>query len=185
MESHDRPYREILRSSPASARRGRLRQLRPYRTDRHRCRREPGAPQCAGPGIHPGARSGCDRLYRGRRCRSAVRPMKLRDRQVAFSDRCHTALEAHGNTLGVAPTGAGKTVMGSHIVGRRKPKAALVLQHRDELVTQNRTTFELVNPGLTTGLYPAERKEFGYNVTCAMNPTLENGRAACRENVCK
>src|SRR3546814_9325744 len=65
--------------------------------------------------------------------------MKLRDRQVAFSDRCHTALEAHGNTLGVAPTGAGKTVMGSHIVGRRKPKAALVLQHRDELVTQNRS----------------------------------------------
>src|SRR3546814_7548635 len=60
----------------------------------------------------PGARRGCDRLYRGRRCRSAVRPKKLRDRQVAFSDRCHTALQAHGNTPGVAPTGAGKTVMG-------------------------------------------------------------------------
>src|SRR3546814_13229452 len=62
--------------------------------------------------------------------------------------------------------------MGSHIVGRRKPKAALVLQHRDELVTQNRTTFELVNPGLTTGLYTADRKEFGYNVTFAMIQTL-------------
>src|SRR3546814_19403207 len=105
----------------------------------------------------PGARRGCDRLYRGRRCRSAVRPMKLRDRQVAFSDRCHTALEAHGITLGVAPTGAGKTVMGSHIYGRRTPKAALVLQHRAERVTQNRTIFEIVNPGLTTGLSTDER----------------------------
>src|SRR3546814_18792947 len=141
-------------------------------TDRHRCRREPGAPQGAGPGIHPVARRGCDLLYRGRRCRSAVRPMKLRDRQVAFSDRCHTALEAHGNTLGVAPTGAGKTVMRSHIVGRRKPKAALVLQHRDELVPQNRTTFELLNPRLTPGLSPAERKELGYTVPFAQIKTL-------------
>src|SRR3546814_4702942 len=48
-----------------------------FRSDRHRCRREPGAPQGAGPGIHPGARRGCDRLYRGRRCRSEEHTSEL------------------------------------------------------------------------------------------------------------
>jgi DNA repair protein RadD len=98
--------------------------------------------------------------------------MQLRSRQILFSDRAHAALQAHGNTLAIAPTGAGKTVMGAHIVGRQKPQAALVLQHRDELVAQNRRTFEAVNPKLTTGLYTADRKEWGYNVTFAMVQTL-------------
>jgi superfamily II DNA or RNA helicase len=98
--------------------------------------------------------------------------MKLRDRQILFSDRCDAALNANGNTLGVAPTGAGKTVMGSHIIGRRKPQAGLVIQHREELVTQNRTTFELINPKISTGEYTARRKEWGYGVTFAMIQTL-------------
>lgn len=98
--------------------------------------------------------------------------MKLRDRQVVFSDRAHAALDEHGNTVGVAPTGAGKTVLLSHIVGRRKPQHALILQHRDELVRQNRSTFELVAPGVSTGVYTAERKELGYGATFAMVQTL-------------
>lgn len=36
--------------------------------------------------------------------------MMLRPRQREFVTRCVTALKAHGNTLGVAPTGAGKTI---------------------------------------------------------------------------
>ena len=73
--------------------------------------------------------------------------MKLRARQVRFRDSCIAALDERGNTLGVAPTGAGKTVMLSAIGGHYAQKGAtgLVLQHRDELVTQNRATFRSIN----------------------------------------
>lgn len=98
--------------------------------------------------------------------------MKLRDRQVVFCDRVDAALAARGNTIGVAPTGAGKTLMFSEIIRRARPRAGLVLQHRDELVRQNRTAFELVAPGVSTGLYTADRKEWGYGVTFAMVNTL-------------
>jgi DNA repair protein RadD len=99
--------------------------------------------------------------------------MKLRDRQVDFVERCIAALDEHGNTIGVAPTGAGKTVMLGGIAGR-VPGQTLVLQHRDELVKQNRNTFSLVNPKKSSGLYTADRKEWGYDATFAMVQTLSN-----------
>ena len=37
--------------------------------------------------------------------------MRLRPRQKAFVERSVSALNARRNTLGVAPTGAGKTIM--------------------------------------------------------------------------
>ena len=37
--------------------------------------------------------------------------MLLRPRQKQFVERSVRALDEHGNTLGVAPTGAGKTIM--------------------------------------------------------------------------
>ena len=43
--------------------------------------------------------------------------MLLRPRQKTFVERSLAALDAHGNTLGVAPTGAGKTIMLSAVVG--------------------------------------------------------------------
>ena len=36
--------------------------------------------------------------------------MRLRPRQKTFVERSLAALDAHGNTLGIAPTGAGKTI---------------------------------------------------------------------------
>lgn len=104
--------------------------------------------------------------------------MQLRPRQTTFVDNCCAALAENGNTLGVAPTGAGKTVMLSAIVGNMvgKGAAGMVLQHRDELVDQNRATFERVNPRATTGLFTAGRKEWGYNCTFAMVQTLANER---------
>ncbi|API60577.1 hypothetical protein BSL82_15840 [Tardibacter chloracetimidivorans] len=100
--------------------------------------------------------------------------MKLRQRQVDFRDRCVAALDERGNTLGVAPTGAGKTVMLSAITGHyiQQGANALIIQHRDELVDQNRRTFEAVNPRATIGLFTADRKEWGYNATFAMIQTL-------------
>ena len=104
--------------------------------------------------------------------------MQLRPRQRLFCDASEAALLEHGNTLGVAPTGAGKTVMLSDIVGRfvAKGASAMVLQHRDELVNQNRATFEKVNPRATTGLFTADRKEWGYGATFAMVATLANDK---------
>ena len=57
--------------------------------------------------------------------------MLLRPRQVSFVERCRVALDARGNTLGVAPTGSGKTVMISALVGHYIDKgvdSALILQ---------------------------------------------------------
>jgi len=79
--------------------------------------------------------------------------MQLRPRQVEFADKAVAALEKRGNTIGVAPTGFGKTVVISEITRRvlagiqgRRPRA-LILQHRDELVAQNVRTFDDICAG--------------------------------------
>jgi superfamily II DNA or RNA helicase len=83
-------------------------------------------------------------------------------------------LSAGGNTLGIAPTGAGKTVMLSAITSHYTDKGAkaLVLQHRDELVDQNRATFERFNSRATTGLFTADHKSWHGDVTFSMIQTL-------------
>ena len=53
--------------------------------------------------------------------------MLLRPRQKEFVDRRLEALEKHGNALGVAPTGAGKTILFSEIVGRLVKSGTAVL----------------------------------------------------------
>ena len=74
--------------------------------------------------------------------------------EAAVSDACK-ALDKHGNTIVVAPTGAGKTIMLSALVGERYKdgKKILVMQHRDELVDQNKSKFERINPYITCLLY--------------------------------
>jgi DNA repair protein RadD len=66
--------------------------------------------------------------------------MMLRPRQKLFVERSLAALDKHGNTLGIAPTGGGKTLMLSAAVGKylagQSSKAA-ILAHRDELTLQN------------------------------------------------
>lgn len=106
--------------------------------------------------------------------------MLLRPRQASFVDRCCTALDARGNTLGVAPTGSGKTVMISALVGLYaavRGSRALILQHRDELTAQNRRTFHAVNPSCEqTGVIDATRKDFHLPITFAMVQTLTRNR---------
>lgn len=85
--------------------------------------------------------------------------MLLRPRQETFVSRACAALKERKQTLGVAPTGAGKTVMLSAIAGRLGG-TQLVLQHRDELVEQNERTFKKVNPRAMTSLYVADYKRW-------------------------
>ena len=84
--------------------------------------------------------------------------MLLRPRQRLFVERSVRALGEHHNTLGVAPTGAGKTIMLSAVTGEMigdSRTKACVLAHRDELTDQNRTKFARVNPALTTSVVDA------------------------------
>lgn len=101
--------------------------------------------------------------------------MRLRPRQKTFVERSLAALDARGNTLGIAPTGAGKTIMLSAVTGEvigDSAAKACVLAHRDELTDQNRGKFERVNPGLTTSVVDANAKSWTGQVTFAMVPTL-------------
>ncbi|MBF0097149.1 MAG: DEAD/DEAH box helicase [Magnetococcales bacterium] len=100
--------------------------------------------------------------------------MILRPRQQVFVDRSVEALHEHGNTLAVAPTGMGKTLCLSAVVGRMLANGgkACVLAHRDELTRQNVTKFSRVNPGLSTSIVDAETKSWQGRATFAMVPTL-------------
>lgn len=101
--------------------------------------------------------------------------MILRPRQSLFVERSLSALDTHGNTLGVAPTGTGKTIILSAVAGQMigdSRAKACVLAHRDELTDQNRDKFSRVNPGMTTSVIDAGTKNWSGQVTFAMVPTL-------------
>tara|TARA_Y100001938_G_scaffold31326_1_gene42772 strand:- start:957 stop:2630 length:1674 start_codon:yes stop_codon:yes gene_type:complete len=93
--------------------------------------------------------------------------------EAAVSDACK-ALDKHGNTIVVAPTGAGKTIMLSALVGERYKdgKKILVMQHRDELVDQNKSKFERINPYITTSIVNGTVKDWGGNTIFSMVQTI-------------
>lgn len=101
--------------------------------------------------------------------------MLLRPRQKQLVARSVEALHKHGNTLAVAPTGAGKTIMLSAIIGemfKKDSAKACVLAHRDELTAQNEEKFHRVNPMIGTSVYDASVKSWNGDVTFAMVQTL-------------
>ena len=101
--------------------------------------------------------------------------MLLRPRQKLFVERSVCALNTHNNTLGVAPTASGKSVMLSAVAGellKNNQAKACVLAHRDELTEQNRTKFLRVNPSISTSVIDAGEKSWAGQVTFAMAPTL-------------
>ncbi|UXU74204.1 MULTISPECIES: DEAD/DEAH box helicase [unclassified Paracoccus (in: a-proteobacteria)] len=100
--------------------------------------------------------------------------MLLRPRQKLFVERSLAALSARDNTLGVAPTGAGKTIMLSAVTGRMTGDGAkaCVLAHRDELTSQNRAKFVRVNPDTETSIVDSATKSWEGQVAFAMAPTL-------------
>tara|TARA_Y100001963_G_scaffold46683_2_gene65793 strand:+ start:14020 stop:15690 length:1671 start_codon:yes stop_codon:yes gene_type:complete len=100
--------------------------------------------------------------------------MMLRPYQEVAVDSAYNALEEHSNTIVVAPTGAGKTIMLSALVGKRhyKNKSVLILQHRDELVSQNKQKFLKVNPKISTSIVDGTQKNWNGDVIFSMVQTI-------------
>ena len=100
--------------------------------------------------------------------------MLLRPYQEVAVDSASEALDKHGNTVVVAPTGAGKTIMLSSLIGKRhgSRKNVLVLQHRDELVNQNIDKFQRINPNISTSVVNAEQKNWSGDTVFSMVQTL-------------
>jgi len=102
--------------------------------------------------------------------------MLLRDRQVEFVQKNIAALIQHGNTLGVGPTGSGKSIMMAAVIGelvKKQPDLKVcVLAHRDELTYQNSDKFSRFNPHITTSIVNSNIKSWEGQVTFAMVQTL-------------
>lgn len=107
--------------------------------------------------------------------------MILRSYQERVVAKAAAALDKHGNTLVVSPTGSGKTIILSALARKVAPKKALILQHRDELVTQNMEKYLKINPKSWPSLYTAGAKSWGGNAIFAMVQTLARHTATIPE----
>lgn len=97
--------------------------------------------------------------------------MILRPYQSRLVKRAKAALKKRGNTLAVAATGAGKTIMLAALAGEIGGKT-LILQHRQELVEQNLRKFKLVNPDWRVSVFDAATKSMAGDAVFAMAQTL-------------
>jgi superfamily II DNA or RNA helicase len=99
-------------------------------------------------------------------------PLPLRPYQAQALDAIGTAL-ARGirRQLIVIPTGGGKTVVFSHLVHRRQGRA-LVLAHRDELISQAADKLATVGGSLDIGIVKAQQDDCGARVVVASVQTL-------------
>jgi len=88
--------------------------------------------------------------------------MRLRPRQEQFVDACVGAVREHGDTLGVASTGFGKSVALAAMVKELTPPKgrALVIQHREELVGQNRERLYQFDPKCLSSVFDAREKSW-------------------------
>lgn len=84
-----------------------------------------------------------------------MKPLTYRDYQI----RCHDAIlekwKTHTSTLAVLPVGSGKTVIFGKVIQTMRPKRALVLAHRAELIYQARERISEAT-GLTVGIEMAD-----------------------------
>lgn len=105
--------------------------------------------------------------------------LKLRDYQL----ECIEALERDWNAglcriAAVLPTGAGKTVVFSHLAKRHRDanpnSRILILAHTDELVTQAFNKIRSVAPHLRAGIVKAGRNEVTADVIVASVQTLRS-----------
>jgi ATP-dependent helicase IRC3 len=105
--------------------------------------------------------------------------LSLRDYQRAGLDAVHAA-EARGvqRMIVMSPTGAGKTVMGSHLLHERGGRTVW-MAHRDELVRQAADKIRMVT-GAVPGIVKAEEDDCHAQVVVASVQTLVNPRRLAR-----
>jgi ATP-dependent helicase IRC3 len=91
------------------------------------------------------------------------------------------AAESRGvrRQLVVLPTGGGKTIVFASLVSRRQGRA-LVLAHRDELITQAVQKLAMVGGSLDIGVVKAQRDERDASVIVASMQTLANPKRLAR-----
>lgn len=97
--------------------------------------------------------------------------MILRPYQRRLVERAEAALKKHGDTLAVAATGAGKSIILAALGGQFDGQK-LVVQHRQELVGQNMQKWLKVNPGTRASLYTADAKSWRGDAIFGMAQTL-------------
>ena len=106
--------------------------------------------------------------------------IELRDRQKEFVANSLQSLIKHGNTLGVSPTGSGKTIILSSVISELNKQIpdfkACVLAHRKELVEQNVNKSTRVDNSLTKSIIDADQKDWSGQVIFVMIQTLKNKR---------
>lgn len=101
--------------------------------------------------------------------------MNLYKHQLVFVDQLRSALMRYRSVMGQAPTGAGKTVVGSYIARSvtEKNKTVVFAVHRKNLLTQTARTFD--NFGIQYGYIAAGMSYYkGLNVYIASIDTLRN-----------
>jgi len=102
--------------------------------------------------------------------------MLPRERQKEFVNNAIRHLDKYQRTLGIASTGAGKTIMLSFVIKHylecNKNFKVCVLAHRDELTSQNETKFKLVSPSTPTSIFNATQKDWSGDVVFSMVQTL-------------
>lgn len=114
--------------------------------------------------------------------------LRLRDYQEACIDALlRDTPDGATRRAAVLPTGAGKTVVFSHLISRfiteNPGKRALVLAHTDELVGQAVKKLHAVAPHIRVGVVKAARNEVTASVVVASVQSLRNPRrrAAIRD----
>ncbi|CAK9250941.1 unnamed protein product [Sphagnum jensenii] len=92
-----------------------------------------------------------------------------------MTHKAKAALQKHGNTLCVAPTGAGKTIMLSMVVRDvlKDQEKSLIIQHTDEIFDQNMLKFSLVDGRRTLSKVNGKVKDFSGDVIFSMVQSLQ------------
>ena len=107
--------------------------------------------------------------------------LKLRDYQSECIRKIHTTWDGGiFRPASVLPTGAGKTVIFSHLAEeyliRNPGKRVIILSHTDELVLQTVSKMKSVAPHRTVGIVKAERNEVAAQVISASVQSLRSER---------
>ena len=97
--------------------------------------------------------------------------MLQRPYQQELVQKALGALSEYNNTLAIAPTGSGKTLMISWLLAELQGRQ-MILQHREELVDQNRRKFHLINPKRTSSIAGLGTKDFSGDTIFGMAQTL-------------